>query len=405
MNTRKAVRLAWTLWTICVSLTAGSLVLLVLNSSYPDVPVFGWWLGNSTVVVDATVGAIVASRRPENPVGWMISCFAISVGTSSFTAQYAIYALLAQPGTVPAGEVAAWVGAWQLPLIIGFQASYMLLFPTGHLPGRLWRFLAYAIGVFVVVGVFLAAFAPDAYLGSLDGIRNPLGIAGFDVVYITFCYTAAPVLFVAVAASVFARLRRATGVERQQIKWFAYAAAILAVGTAFNVIGLLVENPAWLGRIAVAVFTVSGLATPVAIGIAILRHRLYDIDRIINQTLVYATLTVSLVAVYFVAVAGLQRILSPLTGEDSQLAVVASTLAIAALFNPLRHRLQSFIDRRFYRSRYDARKTLESFSARLRDETDLETLSNDLATVARSTLHPAHFSLWLRTSEREERVG
>jgi hypothetical protein len=187
-------------------------------------------------------------------------------------------------------------------------------------------------------------------------------------------------------------------VERQQLKWFAYAAAMFASGIVLIVIPLAVDTPSWYVRAATAVFTAAGTAIPIAIGIAILRYRLYDIDLLINRTLVYGSLTVMLTLVYFGGVATTQAIFRALTGQEQQpqLAIVASTLVIAALFNPLRGRIQSFIDRRFYRSKYDARKTLEGFSAKLRDETDLEALNTELVGVVRETMQPAHASLWLR---------
>jgi hypothetical protein len=197
-----------------------------LNLSHPNTHVFDWWLGNTTVVIDVTVGAMVASRRPENPVGWLLCLFGVAVGTSSFTSQYAIYDLLVQPNSLPAGEAMAWIAAWQLPIIIGLQAFSYLLFPTGRLPSMRWKWLAWLIVAFVSVGVILSAFSSDAYLGSLDPIRNPLGVEGFTNVYKAVLYTMAPLLYLVIALAVFMRLRRAVGVERQQIKWFAYAAAI-----------------------------------------------------------------------------------------------------------------------------------------------------------------------------------
>ncbi len=396
-SARAASRLAWSLWALAFALTALSLVLLALNLSHPNTPVFDWWLGNSTVVIDVTVGAIVASRRPENPVGWLLCLFGVAVSTSSFASQYAIYALVAEPDSLPAGEAMAWIAAWQLPIMIGLQVSYLLLFPTGRLPSRRWRPLAWLIVAFVVVGVILSAFSSDAYLGSLDPIRNPLGIEGFTYFWRALVYAVSPLLFVAVALSVLVRLRRTVGVERQQIKWLAYAAGIFAMSIILNVITAAIDPPRWAELANLVIFSVAGTTVPIAIGIAILRYRLYDIDIIINRTLVYGSLTTMLVAVYLGSVVVLQYALRTLTGEGSQLAVVASTLAIAALFNPLRRRVQALVDRRFYRRKYDSANTLDAFSAKLRDETDLETLNSELVGVVRKTMQPAHTSLWLRS--------
>ena len=401
MSRRAASWLAWSLWTISVALTALSLVLLALSRSNPDAPVFDWWLGNALVVIDATVGAIVASRRPENAVGWLLCLSGVAVSMSSFTSQYAIHALLAQPGSLPAGEALAWIAAWLLPIMIGLQVFYLLLFPTGRLPGRRWRWLAWMTVAFVVVGVLTSAFSVGAHLGSLGPIRNPLGVEGFTIVWETVLYTVSPLLFAAAALSLFMRLRRAVGVERQQLKWFAYAAAGFAIGIVFNSITIAIDTPRWFEWAAQAIFIAVSPAVAISIGIAILRYRLYDIDVIINRTLVYGTLTATLAAIYFSSVVLLQTAFRALTGEGSQLIVVASTLAIATLFNPLRHRIQDGIDRRFYRSKYDAAKTLETFSARLRDETDLDTLNDDLIYVIRETMQPEHVSLWLRETEKE----
>jgi len=385
-------------------MTALSLVLLALNLRYPNAPIPNFWLGNALVVIDVTVGAIVASRRPENPVGWLLCLSGVAVSTSTFTSLYAIYALLARPGSLPAGEASAWIAAWILPIIIGLQISYVLLFPTGRLPSRRWRWVAWLTGAFVLVGVVLSAFSSGAYFGALGPIRNPLGIEGFTNVYKAVLYTLAPLLSLATAFSVIVRLRRAVGVERQQIKWFAYAYAIFAVGTTLNVIALVIDAPRWFALTGVAIFTAAGTMIPISIGIAILRYRLYDIDRIINRTLVYGSLTAMLALLYFGGVTATQALLRTLTGEEQlpQLVVVASTLVIAALFNPLRHRIQGFIDRSFYRRKYDAAKTLEVFSAKLRDETDLEALSDGLVGVVRETMQPAHTSLWLRSETASE---
>jgi hypothetical protein len=402
MSARAASWLAWTLWALTVMLTALSLFLLVLNQRYPNTPIPNYWLGNVLVVIDATVGAIVASRRPENLVGWLLCLSGVAVSTSTFTSLYAVYALLARTGTLPAGEASAWIAAWILPIIIGLQISYLLLFPTGRLPSRHWRWLAWLTGAFVVVGVITSAFSSEAYLGALGPIRNPLGIEGFTDVWRFVLITMAPLLYGATALSVLVRLRIAGRVERQQLKWFAYAVAIYAAATALNVATFAVDGPRWFALTGVVIFTAAGPATTIAIGIAILRYRLYDIDLLINRTLVYGSLSAMLVVLYFGGVATTQAIIQALTGREElpQIAIVASTLVIAALFNPLRRRIQSFIDRRFYRNKYDAAKTLEDFSVKLRDETDLGALSNDLVGVVRETMQPSHVSLWLRTPDR-----
>jgi hypothetical protein len=403
MSYRTAAWLAWSLWALSVALTALSLLLLVLIRSHPGIHVFDWWLVSSLVVIDATVGAIVASRRPENPVGWLLCLSGIATSTSTFASQYAIYALLARPDSLPAGEAMAWIASWTLPIMISVQVFYLLLFPTGRLPSRRWRPVAWLTVAFVVVGVVLAALSPGAYLGALGPIRNPLGIEGLTPIYKAVLYIMTPALFIAAVFSLAVRLRRAVGVERQQLKWLAYAAGGVAISSMLIITTIALDTPRWYEWVVNAIVVVLTPSVPIAIGIAILRYRLYDIDLLINRTLVYGSLTVTLVALYFGGIVVLQRVFVVLTGQQSTLAVVASTLLIAALFTPLRQRIQSFIDRRFYRSKYDAAKTLSAFNSRLRDETDLEALNDDLVGVVAETMQPAHVGLWLRPESATER--
>ena len=395
MSYRTAAWLAWSLWGLALTLTALGLLLLALILSHPNTYVYDYWFNNTLIVIDVTVGAIVASRRPENPIGWLLCLSGLATSISHFSAQYAIYALSARPDSLPAGEAFAWIVTWILPIMIGLGVFTILLFPTGRLPSRRWRWLGWLTIAFVFVGAISGAVTS----GPVDGLgplRNPLGIVGFTSGFKAVLYPMAPFLFAASALSVFVRLRRATGVERQQIKWFAYTAAVLAITVFLQIITFAVETPLWFEKAEFAVFTAAGTANTISIGIAILRYRLYEIDTLINRTLVYGSLTATLVALYFGGIVLLQGFFVALTGEQSTLAVVASTLLIAALFNPLRRRIQSFIDRRFYRRKYDARKTLEAFSAKLRNETDLDALGDDLVGVVRETMQPAHVSLWLR---------
>jgi hypothetical protein len=250
----------------------------------------------------------------------------------------------------------------------------------------------------------MMAISPDAALDVLESSEsvhisfpNPLGTEALPNLYQPV-QTLVLALGLVGAASVVVGRRHARGIERQQIKWLLYASAIFFVG---NVLKNTVFSPlggvSWGLLVGYLLVAVGGLGGPIAIGIAILRYRLYEIDTLINRTLVYGSLTVTLVALYFGVIVMLQRVFVIVTGEQSTLAVVASTLLIAALFNPLRRRIQFFIDKRFYRRKYDARKTLEAFSAKLRDETDLETLNAELVGVVRETMQPAHVSLWLHS--------
>jgi hypothetical protein len=317
--------------------------------------------------------------------------------------EYAAYALLAHPEALPGGKVMLWLSLWVWILMFGFIVYLLLLFPNGRLPSSRWRPFAWLSAALTLMAVILMAISPDAVLdtlGSSDNGRisllNPLGVEGLPNLYRPV-QTLVLAMGLAAAASVVVGRRGARGVERQQIKWLLYAGAIFFVG---NVLKNTVFSPLgdvswglWVGYLLVGI---GGLGGPIAIGIAILRYRLYEIDTLINRTLVYGALTAILAALYFGGIVVLQRVFVALTGEQSTLAVVASTLVIAALFNPLRRRVQAFVDRRFYRRKYDAAKTLEAFSAKLRDETDLDALSDDLVGVVRETMQPAHVSLWLR---------
>jgi hypothetical protein len=243
----------------------------------------------------------------------------------------------------------------------------------------------------------MSAFSPGPILGLT--VPNPLGIEGLPNVYEQLQALMFALIFIA-SASLLVRLHHARGVERQQIKWVAYAGALAASASLLNYTAFEAMDVQWLELFGRVPALVGILGIPTAVGIAILRYRLYEIDTLINRTLVYGALTALLVGVYVGSIVLLQGLLRTLTGQESQLAIVASTLAVAALFNPLRRRIQGFIDRRFYRRKYDARETLEAFSTKLRDETDLDALRDDLVGVVRETMQPAHVSLWLRPSGR-----
>jgi hypothetical protein len=281
-----------------------------------------------------------------------------------------------------------------------------LLFPDGRLPSRRWLPFAWLNVTVAMVGTVAVAFLAGP-IPALDPIGNPLGLDGAQTLLGSVATISGAlergILGIIAVGSLFLRLRRASGDERQQIKWFTYAASVVVVGAILTYVVPEAMDAQWVGRVGLTLLAVGFVGVPIAIGIAILRYRLYNIDLLINRTLVYGSLTATLVALYFGGIVVLQRIFVLLTGQQSTLAVVASTLAIAALFVPLRRRIQSFIDRRFYRRKYDARKTLEAFSAKLRDETDLEALNAELVGVVRETMQPAHVSLWLRPDEGQQR--
>jgi hypothetical protein len=386
--------LAWSLCALSLVLTGLGLLFHILNLSQPSVPTFTFWVESTVMGVGAsTVGAIIASRRTQNLIGWLLCVSGLVFGVVMFATEYAIYALLVAPGTLPAGEALVSVN----PLwVLGFNLFVLMLimFPTGKLPRSRWRWLVYLYIAIAVVEVVAMLFLPGTLEGS-DLIKNPLGIEGLPIgrkPVQALIFTGGLVA----SGTLILRLRKGSWVERQQIKWLAYAAAVATGGS------ILVYTPPealsarWVTSVGYVVVELGVLGIPISIGIAILRYRLYEIDTLINRSLVYGSLTATLVALYFGGIVVLQRLFVLLTGQQSTLAVVASTLLIAALFTPLRQRIQSFIDRRFYRSKYDAAKTLEVFSAQLRDETDLDALSEDLVGVVRETMLPAFVSLWLR---------
>jgi hypothetical protein len=409
MNARAASRTAWLLWALAVVLAAlmGLFYLLSL-SAWGEVPDRAppWFvpLMALMLVTFSTVGAVIAVRRPDNAVGWAFSAIALALGVAFAAQFYADYTLVAAPGSLPGGAVAVWLSLWMPVLALVAATFFCLLFPDGSPPSHRWRW----VGWLAVVGGVLLTLGLSLTPGTLDernypGARNPVGVEGtgrflegMDTVGTGFALLG---LLLAVV-SMIVRFRRSIGVERQQLKWIVYAGAVAAGGFALT---LFLSGP-----LANAVFALAFLAfigVPVAAGVAILRYRLYEIDLLINRTLVYGALTATLAAVYFGGVTATQAIFRTLTGqqEQPQLAIVVSTLVIAALFNPLRWRIQSFIDHRFYRRKYDARKTLEAFSAKLRDETDLDTLNAELVGVVRETMQPAHVALWLRPDPASRR--
>jgi hypothetical protein len=385
---RIAVLLARTIWTTSVALAAFGLLLLYLNGSFA--PFFGESLGVDAVVAVtySTVGMLVASRRPKNAVGWLFCTIGLSQGIAVFTGEYATYALLTRPDALPVELAAAWLGTWiWVPGVVLNVTFLLLLFPYGRPPSPRWWPVAWLAAGAAVLGSAVIAVWPWDELNAGVSANNPLEIVGVlafrseILVLIGVSGTASTLLCV---LSLIVRFRRARGEERQQIKWFAYAGGLY-------VLTILVPHPMVANlQLLTAAFL------PIAAGIAILRYRLYDIDLLINRTLVYGSLTVLLASAYVGGVVGLQSVFRVLTGQESTLAVVASTLAIAALFSPLSRRLQGFVDRRFYRRKYDAAKTLASFSSRLREETHLDALSDDVLGVVLETMQPAHASLWLR---------
>jgi hypothetical protein len=429
MSARAASWLAWCLWLLCVALISFGLLVHFLASPIPttDTPPALTVLFRVLSLAFPTVGALIASRRPENPIGWIFCGTGLLTGVQAFASGYAEYAMLGHTGSLPGGEFMAWISQWiGVPTVPLAGALLIVLFPNGKLLSRNWRPVVWLAACGTVMLTLWAALGPgplsfqptfDNPLGrggaigelgptesnpmfdrpgfarpadtaiTAEGVVNTLGRVGIFIVLVSWLF--------AVAAMIM-RIDQARGAERQQLKWFVYGVAVLVVGFLAAFLGFGLHSVAWFLGIAAFNFL------PVAAGIAILRYRLYDIDFLINRTLVYSALTAALALVYVGSIVLLQGLFRTLTGETSQLAVVASTLAIAALFVPLRRRVQEFIDRRFYRRKYDVAKTLQAFNAKLRDDIDLDSVADDLGEVVKETMQPTHVSLWLRPLERKE---
>jgi hypothetical protein len=352
-------------------------------------------------VAYAVVGALVAARQPSNAVGWLFCAAGLAIPLSGLLWSYATYSVHAD--ALPGEQWAAWVFAWSEQPLLLILVLLLLLFPDGRFMTARWRRLGYAT-VFAAVAWALAIAFDPGRLDAFEALSNPLGIDGagglLDAV-VGVASLVETLLLLLAGVSIVVRYRRSAASERMQIKWLAATAALTAlIVLVFGTLEATVETDRGTGELVASVLAFIALALiPLGVGVAMLRHRLYDVDVVINRTLVYGALTAALVGTYVGVVLLLQLALGPLT-EDSDLAIAGSTLAVAALVRPLRGRIQALVDRRFYRRRYDAARTLELFGARLRDQVELDALSGELRAVVAETMQPAHVSLWLREVPR-----
>lgn len=414
MSLRMARRVAWSVFGFAALCAVGSVVLAVLSARVgaPSTPEE---IHDAVLMVALLafplVGAVIAARQPGNPIGWILLAIGLSwelgIGLAGGYVAYGFQSLsggLPRPDLVSAVTSSAWVPA------VGLTGTFLLLlFPDGRLSSLRWRSVAWVSAVVIGLLTLVSPFTPRSLRDltadpTVPDIPNPLGIeflrplsGALDalIVVLLVCIGAS-------AASLISRFRRARGQERLQMKWLAAGAGL----TAFLYLALMAssggeymgwwEVPSWLRALEQLTFY-SFILIPLSVGGAIMRYRLYDIDRIINRALVYGALTALLALIYVggvVAVGGVARLFT--SGQTNDLAIAASTLAIAGLFSPLRQRLQSFIDRRFYRSKYDAERTLTAFSVGLRNLVDLRSLTDEIVDVVNNTVEPEHVSLWLK---------
>src|SRR5215212_3603616 len=413
MRRRVAVWLAWSLAGLSVAMFVGSIVLFVLirvAQSPGDQDTIDS-VSNLLIYVPflafPIVGALVASKRPENPIGWIclvsgLFWMSFALGDASNAYERATTGMVTSSVTLDALTQGTWVPP------VGLLGIYMiLLFPYGRLPSRRWRPFAWFSAALMILIPIVFVFVPGPLEGH-PGVRNPYGLEGYPWLPIVgvFVILLLPICILASAASLVVRYRRSGEEVREQIKWLAFAASFVGVVYFGGLITQLLfasdalttnESPPLWVELERDLLMLGFAGVPIAVGFAILKYRLYDIDIIINRALVYGSLTVMLALLYFGGVTLTQFVLQTLTGQGNlpQFAIVASTLVIAALFHPLRRRIRGFIDRRFYRRKYDAAKTLQHFSAKLREKTDLDSLNAELLTVVRETMQPAHVSLWL----------
>jgi len=387
--TRRSTWVAWAILAAWAGSVVALVVLAVANGNFQRQP-----LANTVGLLLAfaafmAVGALIVANRPGNAIGWVFSAIALLAVTGALAEEYAGYAVWTRPGVLPGGVLAGWYAGWAwYPTVALALVFTPLLFPDGRPPSPPWRLVAWLAVATTALFVGFAAVQPTIELDDGHVVDNPIGVAGVTDPDDSLLNIALGLLVVAAVVSLVVRFRRSRGEERLQLKWFTYAGAVLPVLLVGDLLPDTVSN---------VLFALGITFPPVAAGIAVLRYRLYEIDRLINRTLVYGLLTTLLAGVYAGLVLVLGRLFGDLGDRPPSWAVAGATLAVAALFQPARQRVQRLVDRRFNRARYDAARTVERFSARLRDQVDLDTLSAELLAVVDQTVQPTRASLWLRS--------
>jgi hypothetical protein len=398
-SARPAGLVAWIACALVTALVVTAAVLFVQN--YAGGSALGdFGLAHALIAVTyGVVGALVVTRRPDNPIGWLLGFIAVPSALACLADQYARYSLLTRPGSLPAAAWLAWVGSWIWLFSFLTVPFLLLLFPEGRLLSRRWRWAVWWSGAALTAVIVLLMLAPRNSISefAISGlvsklpVTNPLfgdRFAGLIATYRLAPYVLSAASYLPALIGLLLRFRCSQGAERQQLKWFLF-------GGTLTMLGVLAPSALFLA--------VTGIGIPIGAGIAILRHHLYDIDRLINRTLVYGLLTVLLGAVYALAVLILGQLFGGIGGEPPSWAIAGATLAVAALFQPARRRIQDAVDRRFNRRKYDAAKTVEAFSAHLRNEVDLDTVLAEMLAVVDQTMQPTRASLWLRPTGQGSR--
>jgi hypothetical protein len=384
-------RAALTLVATSAALWAISLAWLVLSFDAPTGEASWGFRGFGLVnaVGFTTIGTIVTFRRPSSVIGRLLLAIGVLWSVTEFETEYAVYAIVGRPSPLPGGLFAAWLCSWQWAINVGLYPILFVIFPDGRISSRGRRAVVAASVVVTALLALEMAFRPGPLqlAAFVDNPFTPLPPPAIDVLSTAVLVITFPMVLTA-AGMIVRRFRHSVGIERQQLKWLAYAAVPVVLigplsafvpGKPIQVLGSIVQ-----------------LTMPAAIAIAVLRYRLYDIDVLINRSLVYGALTAALATTYFATVVLLQALLRPVV-SGSEFAVAVSTLATLALAQPLRRRIQDAVDRRFYRSRYNAVRTLDDFSVRLRDQVAIDAVRADLLDAVQETVQPAHASIWLRS--------
>jgi hypothetical protein len=400
VSARNAARLGWSLFVLSVLLAAAALMLNLGRPQYADLTATtGELLLAPVFLLFGWFGALIVARRPNHPIGWVLCAFGFMLGVGSFASEYAIYGLISHPEAAPGAAAVAWSTSWMGGVYLALLAALLVLFPSGRPLSPRWPWVLWLAGTGMVLTIIGAVALWPLRGAVLLEVHPPQPVGVLGMVH-TVASWGPVVAALAAVASLVVRFRRAMGAERQQLKWLAYAGVLVVLcffvpAAVADAVGSELAGDLLLAALLAPV--------PVAVGVAILNHHLYDIDRLVNRTLVYGLLTGLLGSVYAGVVLVLGDVFGGISANPPSWVVAGATLAVAALFQPARRRIQHAVDRRFNRRRYDAAKTIEAFSARLREQVDLDTLSAELLAVVDQTMQPTTVSLWLRPPDEPSR--